>query len=60
MPTKTDTSFDCVAMKRRGARALRQTLQDMTPEEQRAFWRERTQALRQQQTEVRKADEDAR
>jgi len=46
-------------MKRRGARVLRQKLQDKTPEEQRAFWHERTQALRQQQAEARKTDEDA-
>ena len=59
MPTKTNRSFDCVEMKRRGARVLRQKLQDKTPEEQRAFWHERTQALRQQQAEARKTDEDA-
>jgi len=47
-------------MKRQGARALRQKLQDKTPDEQRAFWRERTQALRQQQAEARKTEKDAR
>ena len=43
MPPNMDKAFDCVEMKRRGAQALRQTLQDKPPEEQRAYWRERTQ-----------------
>ena len=58
MPTKTTKSFDCVEMKRRGAQTLRRTLQDKPPEEQRTYWRERTQALRQRQAHARSTEEE--
>ncbi len=46
MKTKT---FDCVEMKRQGARATREKLANLTPEEQLAYWQERSRMLRQRQ-----------
>jgi hypothetical protein len=48
MKTKTKT-FDAVEMKRRGAERSHEQTKDMTPEEQLAFWRQRTEALRKRQ-----------
>ena len=45
--------FDCVEMKRHGAEAVRKQMQNLTREEQRAFWSERTEALRARQAERR-------
>lgn len=45
----TQKTFDCVAMKHRGAKQIREQISDMTLEEELAFWRERSQALRQRQ-----------
>ena len=42
MKTKT---FDCVAMKRAGARRVQEKLKGMDIEEQLAFWDKRTQKL---------------
>ena len=42
----TKKSFDCVEMKREGARRLRERLAGMTRQQQLDFWRERTDALR--------------
>lgn len=46
MKTKT---FDCVEMKRRGGERVRQATADMTPEQELAFWQERSRQLRQRQ-----------
>jgi len=43
MKTKT---FDCVAMKRAGARAVREKTRGMTVAQEVAFWRRETAALR--------------
>lgn len=46
MKTKT---FDCVEMKHRGAEKIREQTKDMTPEQELAFWQERSRLLRQRQ-----------
>ncbi len=46
MKTKT---FDCVAMKHRGAQRINKKIAGMTLEQQLDFWRERTQVLRERQ-----------
>jgi len=43
MKTKT---FDCVEMKRRGAARIYEQTKDMTVQEELAFWKKRTAALR--------------
>ena len=42
----TKKNFDCVEMKREGARRLRERLAGLTRQQQLDFWRERTDALR--------------
>jgi len=46
MKTKT---FDCVAMKRRGAAQIYEQTRGMTLREQLAFWRKRSATLKQRQ-----------
>jgi hypothetical protein len=46
MKTKT---FDCVEMKRRGAEHVYSIIKDMTAAEEIAYWRKRTQELREEQ-----------
>ena len=46
-------TFDCVRMKREGAERLREKLRGLTAEQQAAFWRQRTEALRRRQAELR-------
>ena len=46
-------TFDCVEMKREGAERLRERLSKMTRDEQVAFWRERTEALRRRAEKLR-------
>jgi hypothetical protein len=48
---KTDKDFDSVAMKRRAARAIHERLQGRSREERLAYWKERTEALRERQAE---------
>jgi hypothetical protein len=55
MKTKT---FDCVEMKHRGAEKVREQTKDMTPEQELAFWRERSRILKQRQ-EVAKGESHA-
>ena len=45
--------FDCVEMKRRGAERIYKQIVKMTPEEQLAFWRERTELLQKRQQGVK-------
>ena len=52
MQQKTKT-FDCVAMKRRGAALLREKLKGMSEEEELEFWRRGTEELRRRQAEAR-------
>ena len=49
MKTKT---FDCVEMKREGARRVYEKTRDMTEAQEIAFWRERSEALRRRQREI--------
>lgn len=46
-------TFDCIEMKREGAKRLRARLEKMTRAEQLTFWRERTDALRRRAATVR-------
>lgn len=41
--------FDAVAMKRRGSAKVYETAALMTPEQQLAYWQQRTEALRKRQ-----------
>ena len=50
MKTKT---FDCVQMKREGAKHVQEMLNGMTPEEQAAYWKERTKEMLARQEELR-------
>ena len=49
---KTKKTFDCVKMKRRAAEKLAAALADMTMDEKLAFWRRRTDELRERQKEL--------
>lgn len=49
----TKKNFDCVEMKREGAKRLRERLAGMTRQQQLDFWRERTDALRRRAEAVR-------
>lgn len=49
----TKKTFDCVEMKREGARRLRERLAGMTRQQQLDFWRERTDTLRRRAEAVR-------
>jgi hypothetical protein len=42
-------TFDCVEMKHRGAEKVREQINGMAPEQELAFWRERSRILRQRQ-----------
>lgn len=42
-------TFDCVEMKHRGAEKVREQTQDMTLEQELAFWHERSRVLKQHQ-----------
>ena len=46
--------FDCVEMKRKGARILQKKLAGMTLEEELKFWQERNKALKKDQQSLRK------
>jgi hypothetical protein len=42
-------TFDCVEMKRQGARRVREATAGMTPDQELAYWRDRDRALRLEQ-----------
>jgi len=46
---KTGKDYDCVAAKRRAARAIYQSLLGKSHDERLDYWRDRTDALRQRQ-----------
>ena len=48
MTTRTKT-FDCVEMKRRGARKIYEQTKGMSVEEETAYWRERREEFRREQ-----------
>ncbi len=45
-------SFDCVEMKHQAQECIRKELEGKSPREQAAYWRERTQALLEQQAKL--------
>lgn len=51
MRTKT---FDCVEMKRRAAAIILREIADMTPEQELAYWQERTEALREKKQQLQR------
>jgi hypothetical protein len=53
MTTITKKKFDCVEMMHKGQAEVRRKLAGMTPEEQREYWRKRTEELRGLQRQVR-------
>lgn len=58
MTTKSDEKdFDAVAMKRRAARAIHERLKDLSREERRNYWTDRTEALRRKQAEQQGASQ---
>lgn len=46
--------FDCVEMKRKGAKILQKKLAGLTLEEELKFWQERTKELKKEQQRLRK------
>ncbi len=46
-------TFDCVAMKRRGAEKIYKQVAGMTTEQELAFWQHRTDTLKQRQHSIR-------
>lgn len=49
----SEKTFDCVEMKRRGAALVYEKLKNMSADEELAYWRRRTEELRQEQAEAR-------
>lgn len=52
--------FDCVTMKEQGATQVQEQLVGLTPPQILAFWQERTKILRQQQEQLRQAQQTQR
>lgn len=50
--------FDCVEMKRKGAKKVFEKTSKMTKEEELRFWQERSQVLKQQQKEETKPQQN--
>lgn len=46
--------FDCVEMMHRGGQKILQEIEEMTPEEEAEYWRQRTERLRERQRELRR------
>lgn len=46
---RTEKKFDCIAMKRRGAKAVRARLKEMTREEKLRYWTKQTRRLQERQ-----------
>ena len=51
MKTKT---FDAIEMKRHGSKKIYEATAHMTPEQQRAFWQQRTEALKKRQQAIQR------
>jgi len=45
-------AFDCLEMKRRGQKHVRELIAGMSPEEELEFWRRETEAARREQAEI--------
>ena len=52
-------TFDCVEMMHQGAERVRQEIRGMTQEEELAYWRQQTEALRQLQRESARKERKA-
>jgi len=50
-------NFDCVDMKHRGAEKVREKIEGMTREQELAFWRESSKALKQHQKTIKKQED---
>jgi hypothetical protein len=44
--------FDCMAMKRRAAKAIHQRLEGKSPDERLEYWKQRTEALQERQRDT--------
>ena len=55
--SKVIPGFDSVALQHEGARAIYEETKDMTPEQQLAYWQERTDALLEEQRRLKRAHE---
>ncbi len=53
-------SFDCVEMMHQGAERVRHEVEGMTLEEELAYWRQQTEALRQLQREAAREQHEER
>lgn len=51
---KKTKTFDCVEMKRKGAERVMERIKGMTREEELAYWKKGTEALRKRQKELRR------
>ena len=56
-PLMKTKPFDCVEMQHHGAKKIREQIDNMTPEQESAFWQERSRILRQCQEALRKAQQ---
>jgi len=54
----SDKSFDCVEMKRRGAKQVLERIEGMTIEQELEYWRKGTERLRARQARLQR-DQDA-
>jgi hypothetical protein len=52
-----EKDFDAVAMKRRAARVIHERLKDLSREERREYWVDRTEELRRKQADQQAASE---
>jgi hypothetical protein len=55
---KSGKEFDVVEMKRRASRAIHERLKDKDMSERFSYWQERTEALRQRQSDQRDPSEN--
>lgn len=55
--TNDEKDFDAVAMKRRAARVIHERLKDLSREERRKYWTDRTEKLRRKQADQQAASE---
>ena len=49
-------TFDCVEMKREGARRIYEQIKDMTLEQEIEYWRRRSEEFRQEQEQLTRED----
>lgn len=54
--TRTDKDFDCVEMKRKGAARIYETIKDMTPDQEKAYWQQVNEEFLARQAQRREAE----